>query len=185
MGGRLTAINVPSLTTINSGNAYQDVLHKHIEMTHPAKYKEPRHPVRHYIVTKGPPCTDQPPCTDARQLSPERLRFAKREVESWIADGIVSPSSSPYASALLLRCKKDGSWRICGDYRRLNRTTSPDKYSIPRLHDFVNRLHGCTIFTTLDLGCAFFNIPMAPEDRHKTVLITPFGLFEFNVMPLA
>lgn len=84
---------------------------------------------------------------------------------------------------MLMRQKRDKSWRICGDYRRLNRMTLPDRYPVPHLRDFTHKLNNCTIFTTLDLERAYFNIPMAEEDRKKTALITPFGLYEFNVMP--
>lgn len=79
--------------------------------------------------------------------------------------------------------KRDGSWRIYGDYRRLNATTILDKYPIPHIQDFAQQLHGSTVFSTIDLERAYFQIPMAPEDRKKTTMITPFGLYEFNVIP--
>jgi len=169
---------VTAITTIDAKNPFRDILKRHIEVTRPAKFREPQHPVRHFILTKGPLCTDR-----ARRLSSERLSHAKREIDAWIADGILSPSRSPYSSAMHMQRKMDGTWRICGDYRRLNRMTLPDKYPVPHLRDFTHRLHGCNIFSTLDLERAYFNIPMAPEDREKTALITPFGLFQFNVMP--
>lgn len=79
--------------------------------------------------------------------------------------------------------KKTGGWRICGDYRRLNKITVPDKYFIPHLQDFAHKLRGCIIFITLDLTQAYHQIPMAEADKEKTAIITPFGLYEFNSMP--
>lgn len=78
--------------------------------------------------------------------------------------------------------KKDDGWRICGDYRRLNELMISDRYPIPHLQDFAHKLHGCMVFSAIDLARAYHQIPMATQDKEKTALITPFGLFEFNVM---
>lgn len=96
--------------------------------------------------------------------------------------GLCRPSSSPWASLILIKEKKDGSWRICGDYRRLNAITDPDMYPVPYLQDFAANLYGKKIFSKLDLHKAYHQILVAPEDVPKTAVITSFGLFEFMVM---
>jgi hypothetical protein len=75
--------------------------------------------------------------------------------------------------------KADGSWRPCGDYRRLNLVTQPDKYPVPNIQDLSSQLQGCNFFSKLDLRKVYYQIPMATADVPKTGVITPFGLFEF------
>jgi len=97
--------------------------------------------------------------------------------------GICRPSSSQWASPLHLVKKENGNWRPCGDFRKLNSVTTPDKYPLPHIQDFTYHLAECTIFSKIDLVKAYFQIPVAEEDKHKTAVTTPFGLFEFNRMP--
>ena len=97
--------------------------------------------------------------------------------------GIVRRSDSPWASPLHVVPKADGTWRPCGDYRRLNTVTTDDRYPLPHIQDFNGRLSGMSIFSVVDLVKGFHQIPMAAEDIPKTAIITPFGLFEFLRMP--
>ena len=76
-----------------------------------------------------------------------------------------------------------GEWRVCGEYRALNRATVHDRHPLPYLQDFTAQLHGCTIFSKLDLARAFHQIPVEPADVPKTAVTTPFGLFEAARMP--
>jgi hypothetical protein len=75
--------------------------------------------------------------------------------------------------------QKDESWRPCGDYRRLNMITTPDKYPLPNMQDFLNGLDGCSVFSKVNLVKVYHQIPVAPEDIPKMAIITPFGLFEY------
>ena len=79
--------------------------------------------------------------------------------------------------------KPGGGWRVCGDYRRLNAATLDDKYPVKCLTDFTANLAGKTIFSKIDLLKGYHQIPVAPDDISKTVVITPFGLYIFPCTP--
>ncbi|KAL7306229.1 hypothetical protein TKK_0001666 [Trichogramma kaykai] len=133
--------------------------------------------VFHYIETEGKPISCK-----ARRLAPPKLAAAKEQFSQLYKAGMIKPSSSPWASPIHMVRKKDNSWRICGDYRRLNSVTKFDAYPISRLLDFSVLLSGKSIFLTLDLKKVFNQIPVSPDDAPKTAVITPFGLFEYRVM---
>ena len=79
--------------------------------------------------------------------------------------------------------KKDGSWRPCGDYCRLNECTVHDSYPLPHLHDSTARLSGAMIFSKIDLVERYHQISVSPQDVLKTAIAIPFGLFKFVRMP--
>ena len=96
---------------------------------------------------------------------------------------MIRPSSSPWASPIVLVKKKDGSTRFCVDYRKVNKVTRKDAYPLPRVDDTLDTLAGAKWFSTLDLISGYWQVEMHPDDREKTAFCTLEGLFEFNVMP--
>jgi hypothetical protein len=168
-----------NIKCIRDDNRYRDILVQYPDITKPASFKEPaKHSVKHYIETSGPPVYAR-----ARPLPRDRYELAKQEFREMQSLGICRPSKSPWASPLHIVPKKDGQIRPCGDYRRLNAVTKPDRYPIPRLQDFTYGLSGKKIFSTLDINRAYHAIEVAPEDVEKTAVITPFGLWEFTRLP--
>lgn len=79
--------------------------------------------------------------------------------------------------------KKDGSWRPCSDFRRLNVMTVEDKYPVPNMANYAAQLSGCMVFLNLDLRNGYLQVPLHPSAVRKTAVITPFSLFEFFRMP--
>ena len=123
-----------------------------------------------------------------RRQPVRRLPFALRqEVARQLKDmqqsGVIQPSSSPWASPVVMVRKKDGSHRFCVDYRLLNAVTKPDLYPLPRIDDLLDQLGKSQYFSTLDLASGYWQIRVHPNSIEKTAFITPQGLFEFRVMP--
>jgi hypothetical protein len=104
------------------------------------------HDVLHHITTTGPPLTAKFPRQDG-----EKLATAQAEFTSLERDGIVRRSDSPWASPLHMVRKKDGGWRPCGDFRRLNLVTVPDSYPLPNMMDVATKMAGCRVFSKVDL----------------------------------
>ncbi|GFU50473.1 hypothetical protein TNCV_4456081 [Trichonephila clavipes] len=170
---------IHSIKTVSGDSVYHELLRKFPDITKPPRPdQEIKHSVVHYIETNSRPVTAK-----ARRLTPDRLRIAKAEFENMITLGHMRPSKSNYASPLHMVPKKDSTeWRPVGDYRALNAQTIKDNYSVPNILDFTSNLHGTKIYSHIDLVKAYHQIPINPDDVHKSAIITPFGLFESTRM---
>ncbi|MCO5614971.1 hypothetical protein L7F22_069257 [Adiantum nelumboides] len=119
---------------------------------------------------------------------PYRVSYAQQEeiltqVNELLEKGLVRPSSSSFCSPVLLVQKKDGSYRMCIDYRALNKQTIKNRFPVPRIEDIFDRLQGSTYYSRIDLKSGYHQIRIVFEDIHKTAFRTQFGLYEYVVMP--
>ena len=170
----------PGLNSCSAHNEFADILKEFPSITRPQfSSVDMKHGVEHYIPTSGPPTHAK-----ARRLSPVKLAVARREFAEMEKLGIIRRSSSAWSSPLhMVEKATPGTWRPCGDYRRLNEATTHDRYPVPRIQDFSAQLEGKKIFSKIDLVRGYNQIPVAAADVPKTAVITPFGLFEFLRMP--
>ena len=139
--------------------------------------------VKHHIDTADEDPVKQKP----RRLPFEQHQEIEAQVKKLADIGIIQPSSSKWASNVLLVKKKDNTWRMCVDYRELNRKThNKDQYMIPRIDDTLDALGGAQLFCTLDLLQGYHQVQLTEECRHKTAFLTPHmtpNLWEFVCMP--
>ena len=135
--------------------------------------------VKHRIETGNVlPIRQQPRCT-----SPWKHDEIERQVADLLHQGRVTESSSPWSSPVVLVTKKDGSQRLCVDYRQLNAATVKDAFPLPRVDDSLSALSGSRWFSTLDLASCYWQVAMDASTKEKAASVTSSGLYEWNIMP--
>lgn len=122
------------------------------------------------------------------KLRPRRQPLARQEateeaLKEMREAGIIEPSDSPWTSPVVMVPKKDGKWRFCVDYRRLNDVTEKDSYPLPRIDESLDLVAGSKWFSSLDLRSGYWQVALSPAARPKTAFSTGRGLWQFTVMP--
>jgi hypothetical protein len=124
-----------------------------------------------------------PPNRGVIRLSQPELEELRRQLQELIDKGYIRPSVSPYGAPVLFARKKDGTLRLCIDYRALNKISVKNKYPLPRIDDLLDQLSGATVFSKIDLQSGYHQVRVAEADIPKTAFRTRYGHYEWTVMP--
>ena len=125
----------------------------------------------------------EPPHRAPYRMSTQALDELKTQLKELTEHGYIQPSVSPFGAPVLFVPKKDGSIRMCVDYRALNKATIRNRYPLPRIEELLDRLGDARFFTKIDLRSGYHQIRVHPEDVPKTAFRTRYGHFEFLVLP--
>ncbi|KAJ9509188.1 hypothetical protein QJQ45_001677 [Haematococcus lacustris] len=145
----------------------------------PAVQDMPRRSVDHTIHLTGPAPSPRP----IYRMSQPELDQLKKQLDDLLTKGFIRPSTSPFAAPVLFVRKKDGSLRLCVDFRALNQQTLKNRYPLPRIDDLLDQLSGAQVFSKIDLRSGYHQIRVAEEDIPKTAFRTRYGHYEFTVLP--
>jgi hypothetical protein len=124
-----------------------------------------------------------PPAKAPYRMSHEELKELKVQLEDLLAKGYIKPNKSPYGAPVLFVHKKDGTLRMCVDYRALNKATMKNCYPLPRIDDLFDHLSGAKVFSRIDLRSRYYQIRIVEGDEEKIACHTKYGSYEFMVMP--
>jgi len=119
------------------------------------------------------------------RMAPAELAELKKQIEELLEKQFIRPSVSPWGAPVLLVKKKDGSSRLCVDYRQLNKLTIKNKYPLPRIDDLMDQLHGAAVFSKIDLRSGYHQIRVKSGDVQKTAFRSRYGHYEYVVMPFS
>ena len=117
------------------------------------------------------------------RMAPAELTELKKQIEDLLGKKFIRPSASPWGAPILMVKKKDGSSRLCVDYRQLNKLKIKNKYPLPRIDDLLDQLRGARVFSKIDLRSGYHQILVKPEDVQKTAFRSRYGHYEYVVMP--
>nr|GEX53632.1 Ty3/gypsy retrotransposon protein [Tanacetum cinerariifolium] len=130
------------------------------------------------LLPNTPPVTVRP-----YRLPPNKKDNLKQMVKELLDAGVIRVSQSPFSSPTVMVKKKDGTWRMCVDYRQFNKFIIKDKFPIPMVEELIDELCGAQVFSKLDLRSSYHQIKIKDGDIYKTTFRTHQGHYEFLVMP--
>nr|GEZ48088.1 putative reverse transcriptase domain-containing protein [Tanacetum cinerariifolium] len=117
------------------------------------------------------------------RLAPPEMKELSEQLKELSDKGFIRPSSSPWGAPVLFVKKKDGSFRMCIEYRELNKLTVKNRYPLPRIDDLFDQLQGSSVYSKIDLRSGYHQLRVREEDVPKTAFRTRYGHYEFQVMP--
>lgn len=164
--------NIPSFME-KLVNEYKDVFREDLPGLPPTRE------IEHVIDTGDAKPIARPPF----KMSPLELDELRRQLDELLKLGLIKPSVSPWGAPVLFVKKKDGSMRMCIDYRALNKVTIRNQHPLPCIDECLERLQGATYFTSLDLKSGYHQIRIKNEDVPKTAFNTRYGQYSFLVLP--
>ncbi|TYK22097.1 reverse transcriptase [Cucumis melo var. makuwa] len=181
-----TFMTIPLNSSENSGetvpNEIVRVLEKYRDVMPDSLPKSlpPRRMIDHEIeLVSG----EKPPAKNAYRMAPPELTELRKQLDELLNARFIRPAKASYGAPVLFQKKKDGSLRLCIDYRALNKLMVCNKYPLPIITDLFDRLHGAKYFSKLDLRSGYYQVRIAEGDESKTTCVTRYGAFEFLVMP--
>ena len=116
-------------------------------------------------------------------MAPAELAELRKQLQELLDKGFIRPSVSPWGAPVLFVKKKDGSLRLCIDYRKLNQVTVKNRYPLPRIDDLFDQLQGASVFSKIDLRSGYHQLRIKEEDTSKSAFRTRYGHYEFLVLP--
>ncbi|KAL0540162.1 hypothetical protein IC582_024392 [Cucumis melo] len=117
------------------------------------------------------------------RMAPSELKELKMQLQELVDKGYIRPSVSPWGAPVLFVKKKDGTLRLCIDYRQLNKVTIRNKYPLPCIDDLFDQLRGAGLFSKIDLRSGYHQLKVRESDIAKTAFRTRYGHYKFRVMP--
>ena len=117
------------------------------------------------------------------RISTPELQELKMQLKELLDLGLIRPSVSLWGAPVIFIRKKDGSWRLCIDYRQLNKATIKNQYPLPRIDDLFDQMKGATVFSKIDLRSGYHQLRIKEDDIPKTAFKTRFGHYEFTILP--